>query len=429
MILGFIQIAWILIVIITIFLKPKYSIGLYLAYVMLVPYLNLRIGNIEMHWNFVNIVMLLGICLFLNKKTDFNFDVKPFFPFIIYYAASLFIMLFQDGVPFEQEINMWRQSSMNSLILPFVLWNYIRYDKDSYILYRRIFILCIFVIVLYALSQTLTPGQNPYLYILSEINNERYLDFYYEELGGGRMFGRISSVYPHPMLFGAVLGFSLIYILKNRNVLKRFFFIFIVVVIVIDVFVCGVRSALGAFLVASVFFFIKNRDSKMLIGGMFFAICGYFALMSVPLIADYASSIFSFNNDSHEVKGSSVEMRLEQLMGTIEEIRNCPIFGKGFCWTKWYVNTYGDHPVCWTFESLLFVILANSGMFGVVLWTYMVVKIYRYNKNYEYEHSLLLNILLVFYLSFSFITGEYGFMQYYIIFYIMLLSSRREIIK
>lgn len=429
MILGFIQIAWVLSVLIMIFLKPKYSIALYLAYVMLVPYLNIRIVGIEMHWNFVNIIMLFGICFFLNKKEHFHFDIKPFVPFIIYYVISLIIMLFQDGVPFAQEINMWRQSSMNSLILPFVLWNYIKYDEDSYILYRRIFILCISIVVLYALSQTLTPGQNPYLFLLSEINNERYLDSYYAELGGGRMFGRISSVYPHPMLFGAVLGFSFIYILKNREILNRNFFIFIVVVIVVDVFVCGVRSALGAFLVSAVFFFIKNRDSKLLIWGIIFAICGYFVLMSVPLIADYASSIFSFNNDNHEVRGSSVEMRLEQLMGTIEEIQNCPIFGKGFCWTKWYVSTYGNHPICWTFESLLFVVLANSGIFGVGLWTYMVIKIYRYNKTYDDEYALLLNTLLLFYLSFSFITGEYGFMQFYILFYIMLLSSRSNMIK
>ena len=100
MILGFIQIAWVLSVLIMIFLKPKYSLALYLAYVMLVPYLNIRIVGIEMHWNFVNIIMLFGICFFLNKKEHFHFDIKPFVPFIIYYVISLIIMLFQDGVPF-----------------------------------------------------------------------------------------------------------------------------------------------------------------------------------------------------------------------------------------------------------------------------------------------------------------------------------------
>ena len=299
MILGFIQIAWVLSVLIMIFLKPKYSLALYLAYVMLVPYLNIRIVGIEMHWNFVNIIMLFGICFFLNKKEHFHFDIKPFVPFIIYYVISLIIMLIKSLILMKEEKIYLDTYNIKHLL---------KYDEDSYILYRRIFILCISIVVLYALSQTLTPGQNPYLFLLSEINNERYLDSYYAELGGGRMFGRISSVYPHPMLFGAVLGFSFIYILKNREILNRNFFIFIVVVIVVDVFVCGVRSALGAFLVSAVFFFIKNRDSKLLIWGIIFAICGYFVLMSVPLIADYASSIFSFNNDNHEVRGSSVEM-------------------------------------------------------------------------------------------------------------------------
>lgn len=53
----------------------------------------------------------------------------------------------------------------------------------------------------------------------------------------------------------------------------------------------------------------------------------------------------------------------------------------------------------------------------------MLRKILRYNKGFKGETCYLLNTLLIFYLAYSCITGEYGYMIFLILFYILMLGE------
>lgn len=90
----------------------------------------------------------------------------------------------------------------------------------------------------------------------------------------------------------------------------------------------------------------------------------------------YIASIFS-SSASADVKGSSVEMRLTQLLGCFDIISSNPLFGNGFGWTAYYNQMNGDHPVVLAFESYIFVTLCNWGLVGFVVWLLFLWKIYR----------------------------------------------------
>lgn len=423
MFITFLQSIWIILIIAFMMQRFKIGLALYLAYIILVPYLSINIAGIPVQWNFVNLIILLLSIYKFGKNKSFKVDFKPLYPFIIYFIVSLIMILFQDETPKDIQLNFWRIQAMKYLILPFVLWNEMRLDKSSIKLFRNVVITCITIAVFYGLILTTIPGVNPYIMLISSANGAEFNSEYALAFGEGRIFGRISSVFTHPMLFGLFLGLSLIYVFYNRNNINRFLIIPLFITICIDILICGVRSVIGGVVIAIIFFFMQNRNYKFMFYAAIIGIIGYNIILTIPDLATYLGSITDIENKRQAVGGSSIEMRLEQFYGCLKEIQNCIFVGKGFSWTDYYHETFGDHPIILAFESLIFVVICNSGIIGLFLWIYVIYRILKYNISLLKQFSVFPNILLAFYISYSCITGEYGYMQYFILFYILILGE------
>lgn len=126
-------------------------------------------------------------------------------------------------------------------------------------------------------------------------------------------------------------------------------------------------------------------------------------------------------------KRSSIDMRMEQLNGCFREIQDCLIFGKGYEWCGYYMSIHDLHPVLLAFESLIFVVLCNSGIVGLCVWVITFVWLFRgvYRMNKNVNVTLFVITLAVYYIAYSAITGEYGYMKYFIIFYTLLLMESK----
>ena len=243
-----------------IFLIQRFKIGLafYLSYIILVPYMNINIGGIVLQWNLINLlVFTLTIYQVRFKYKKKKIDYKPFLPFLIYFGVSLVMMSFQWDTPLNIQFDNWRINIMPCLILPLVLWNQMKIDVASIRLYRNVIFICIFIVSLYGLFLTTMPGFNPYMMLVSEANNAEFnLDYALAE-GGGRVFGRISSVFTHPMTFGLFLGLSIVYVFYNRQKMPLYLFVVLFSIIGLDILLCGVRSAIGGVIIAMAFFFYR----------------------------------------------------------------------------------------------------------------------------------------------------------------------------
>ena len=420
--IGLIQSLWLLLILAFTIFRFKIGLAIYLAYIFLVPYMRINLGAFVLQWNLVNLVVLLmAIYEFKFKRKKIAIDFKPLLPFIIYFGVSLFMMLFQSAIPFGVQFDAWRMNLMKFMILPFALWNEMRVDNSSIKLYRNVTIVCIVIAACYGLFLTTMPGINPYIMLLSEVNGTEFNEAYALAQGGGRLFGRISSVFSHPMMYGLFLGLSLVYVFYNRRNINKYLFFGLFFIIAVDILICGVRSVIGGIAIAIILFFLQNRNFKLMLIASFLCIIGYYVITSIPDMTEYLGSITDINNKN--VAGSSVEMRLNQFEGCLKEIDDCFLYGKGYGWTGYYKSVFGDHPTMLAFESLIYVVLCNSGLIGVILWIYMAMKIIFFNCKFKKDASALLNALLFFYLAYSCITGEYGYMQYYILFYIIMLGE------
>lgn len=426
--ISLIQGLWVALIILMFFVNLRKGICLYVAYMILVPYMNINLG-ITLQWNMVNVLLLLAYLLahqMRSKKEKQPISFKPFWSFLFLYIAQLLEMPFQDGVPIEHAFNSFRLNLMTYLILPFVIWNYGSEDEKLIKQLRITVVICIFIAFGYGLFLTTTGGLNPYQMAIMAANGEEW-NAGYAEIKGGRMFGRISSVFGHPMTYGLFLGMALVYIYAIREYMKKYMLIIFLFGIIAAIFLCGIRSPIGAlFATVLVYLLLTHRIKTMFQVGAV-GIIGYFIISSVPDLNSYVESIFS--DDKSQVAGSSFEMRFEQLQGCFHEIRNNPLFGKGYGWTGYYKENFGDHPVMLAFESLIYVVLCNSGYVGVVIWTIFLFKLFKNTTKIISNQDLIICslCLVVYYLAYSTITGEYGYMKYLILFYtLILLEGKNE---
>ena len=67
------------------------------------------------------------------------------------------------------------------------------------------------------------------------------------------------------------------------------------------------------------------------------------------------------------------------------------------------------------------MVMCNLGIAGIILWIWLIKNILRYNESYD--DKIYLDSILVFYICYSCITGDYGYMKLFLIFYILMLGE------
>lgn len=407
---------WLACVVILSFVKLKWGICFYLVYSILVPYVELGIPGLGRG----HIMVLMAFSYFIHyHKYLKNLNIKPIIPFLTYFIVSLLIIPFQNETPWDYMMTWWRRDVLGTLFLPTILWNVMRIDNSAIVLFRNTLLFCIIIAIGYGLFQTTLGGFNPYIlafsqYMVLDVDIQAY---YTEETG--RVFGRISSVFYHPMSFALFIGLFLIYLFYIRKELGNCISYIFLAATTVMALVCGVRSVLGGLFLTGIYYLIMKRSFKIVFYVILAGLVGIVILSFLPSLSDYLSSIKQPGN----IRGSSLEMRLEQLGGAIDEAEKNPLFGLGYNWTDYYNSKNGDHPICITFESLVFVIICNSGLVGIFLWSYLILKSFVTNARMKVRDVYIVNALMVFYIFYSVITGEYGYMKYYLLFYILMIGE------
>lgn len=409
-------------------LKPKIGAMLYLIYMYMAPYLYLN-GFIIYSRTTAVLFFILFLFKFRNKLSAF--DYKPFMPYIILLSLN-FLLLFTSE-KFIVSMNSWF-TSVSSLFFILFLYGNIKTYPQTIKLYSNTLFYIFSFITIYGLLLTLTPGINPYQMIIQPLFGLEFNEAYaagnsglaaQTELAEGRLFGRISSVFIHPMTYGLNLGFFFIYSLYFlRN--KPKILITVLSCIFLAIFTSGIRTPIAALAITCLIMILYIRKFKIFIYGICIFIIIIFVLpMIYPEANNYIMSIIDSNHSN--IQGSSLSMRIEQLDGCFDIIKNNILTGKGYGWASWYNATYGTHPKLLWFESLIYIILVNNGIIGFFIWGYFIWKYYKYtinNFNNIFTRSIILG-LLVYYLIYCTITGDFG-INYMFIFYTIIIGLEQN---
>ena len=419
--LGAIFSSYLAVTIIFCFLRIRIGIAMFLFYAVLVQ----KVKFFSFGPNLF--VFLILVALLFNYKYK-TLVFKPLAPFIFLYLAQFFMIPFHNSVPYEIQVNAFRVDFMSTIILPFAMINVANRNINALNLFNKVLMSTVIVAVIYSLFLTTMPGNNPYITLLNSFIQGSVRDYssYYAAENSGRLFGRISGVFFHPMQNGLFLSLSLLFLLSKiefDRVLKDPSLIVLTFSTLLAILCIGVRTSIAAIGLGLAVFLILERRMKVFFIAIFSVAILLIIIQQMPGMEEYITSIFG--KHSGEVKGSSLEMRLIQLSGCLQEIRHNYLCGNGYNWTSYYAHLYGRHPIMLAFESLVFVVLCNNGIFGGAIWILMIlmysIKIFQNFHNKHYKNSMI--TLMIVYLAYSIVTGEYGYMKYFLIFYAVMWAN------
>ena len=93
------------------------------------------------------------------------------------------------------------------------------------------------------------------------------------------------------------------------------------------------------------------------------------------------ASIFFWDDHAVNVTagelGSTMELRIRQIVYPFVEINGNLIFGHGFGWCSWYIKEYLLHPILFGFESIFATSICELGIMGLVVYPTFFFQLYK----------------------------------------------------
>lgn len=400
-------------------IKPQWGLLVMLCCYLLMP--EIPVDIVGHHFKKNHILMMVVIAYFLKLAIHSQRILyRPYLFCIIYLAISCLFIPFKSTSATSQLYYIIYDGAV-VLLFPIALWNVI-IRKGCNVVFRKTLIICIAIAGVYGLSLLFTYGINPWVMLFSMLEgegSETWLRYYADD---NRLFGRISSVFYHPMHFAAFLGFASLYIVYIKEKLAKKWFVVLFLILTVNILTCGVRSVIGALIVTALFYLLLNNNFGKTMKVVLVAAIILIVSLSIPGLDTYIASIFK-GHSSSSIGGSSIEMRMNQLEGAFREINNNLLFGKGYGWSRDYIIQYGDHPVLLGFESILFVVLCNNGIVGLIVYALFGLLYINYvGHSVVRKERPYFICLLVYYYTYECITGEFAF-QYFMLFYTFMLCE------
>lgn len=388
-------------------IKEKWAIALYMFYVVLLYGANVSLIIKFSHSFISSICLIIYLIKNLNYVRKYAKLVKPLW---VYFVLCLFTIPLQT----ELLIDNFRLSFFETFSWALIIGcEGIKNPKNG-VFFIKVFIIASLITIIYgALLFFLPRGFNPYMMFLTYFNFTEYNEEYAVDLG--RAIPRIFSTWNHPVPYNMFIGSSLIIFISLYKYIKnKIFYILLILITFFALLTSGARSGIVAFILSSVFMFYDKIRIKHIVILFVFVIL-IISLHYIPeSLQDYLLSIIGSQKSTSV--GSSAGMRLTQLEGALECMKNNIFFGNGYNWTLYYLQNYGLHPKAITFESLLFYVIANHGIIGFVIWgTFILMQLRLVRKTIVSRFSRLSLYSLTFYfIIYTGITGLYSCFSIYV---------------
>lgn len=405
------------------FFNLRLSIAIYVAYLILVPYLQFKVAGFPLSYNLVNSILLLVFIYRFKVEKNISLNYILIKPFLFLYFSLLILSLFTWVTPWSIQFNFWRSSFMQSCILSFIIWNVSLADRTAIHYTKWAIIISVSIASIYGIILMQFNGINPYSSIISNHFGYKDVAEIYSENASRLDFssaGKIQATMNHPMLWSLVLCFS--FILFSRiysNSKNTIYILLLLVLIAFSVLISGVRTGIAALFLGLIYYLIRIREYKIFLIATLIMGALLIIINTNEAIYNIFISFIDVTGEKSEIGGSSISMRLEQLNGALLEIKGHELTGKGYGWNNYYISLHGDHPVMLAFESLVFIILCNHGFLGMIIWILFLVQLYFSHRKILQKSSdtYLVDAMIVTYISYSIGTGEYNYMPYFTIFY------------
>lgn len=334
----------------------------------------------------IDTAMLLGfiaLYYFYYKK---RYKATYSFPFIkplIFIGIVYTIAFFFSAAGMNVALSQYALQMCSQVFFPILIWNILEKKDDAQVLIKILSIVFIFI-CLYAIVEWMTES-NPFIeYEQSLISdsNRVFNGIYDDNEFRGR---RVQSVFEHPI--GGGVNFA-IYAIMVFTILFKYPFIYKIqkihiataVICLICVVLTNSRGPI-LFCLIGTMSYINIKNARFRYG----AIAALIAFIVIaPYFTQYGDTVLSLFSSSvrKNYVGSDEKMRIEQFVSAFSLIKDSPVWGVGFNFTKAALNRYYMQGLL-GLESLWLWAIVQCGLLGVISTFYymcstLVIPIKRY---------------------------------------------------
>lgn len=314
---------------------------------------------------------------------------------------------------------------------------------------KRRFLIGIGLLTLYGLFEFALQA-NPILdYFARELGSDISSDEFspilrYESDSRGY---RVQSIFYHPYPWGGILSclclYPLFFLFKRAgNVAFEKYLLLYIVFIANIVLTRGRSTLLPALLVSGLSFLSSKGISKGKVAIIGFIMLGVLAIpLLFPSVIDQIAPYFSFSKNDDGLRGSSTEMRAQQLIIAVALVQDNIWAGNGFEYVRELLAQIGLGTPLSGVESFWLVILIENGIVGIISYLFLFAGISYYflalKRHFatDSESRRLLNHIvfgIAAYVIFITTTGTMNTLPFFFLFigaitkYVHLLKKREE---
>ena len=331
----------------------------------------------------VSILDVLSISLILSyliHRDEIEAKMpRPIVAFLVIDVVSSFILVFLSSkyVPVQEQLYCLVKIKVVGETLLYAIAYYALSEVDIDLItdwLMTVSIVCgIYGILGYVIRA------NPYMSIIS-------LTYLHEDAAAlafmdetrGFLSGRIMGTMDHPLSWGQYWDVVIPFCIltdngQNRRKLNAF-----IIIGIINVFLCGSRTALLALVIFGLFY-LKYKGAtqafKYIALGAVLVLTISLVTPSTTKMGKYMKATFLFWNkdvaDNAEISGSSLEMRLQQLAVGYDVISNSILGGYGYHFRAYAKEEGVSIEGMLGYESIVLSEMVEQGILGVIIYFFL----------------------------------------------------------
>jgi len=358
------------------------------------------------------LVTCLLICmLYQMRKTVSIWQTFPFkWPMLIMLGASLIISIFS-----ELKSDIWHIFSkpvMDFMCTCFILFIFYRFTTEC-TFQALIPVITVCTVLLTAVGIiNLIIGDNPYIEQLAETYNVNPHKVVLNYASTSRF--RVNSLQVNAFVYGytcCVLNLLSMY-LKHQRLIGPAAFYTLFLCSLFGIVFCNCRTVFFTYILGTTFYLwitsTLGRIAKRMVFSLLVVATAYTCVPIVQKQADLYLSVFTDAKGKH-VGGSSLEGRLTQLGGALNHFYKRPVVGHGSGYLSERLHANKEFKIMAFSDSVVFVLLAESGIIGIMAYLIFYGSIYKYFYKHRKKftaHSAIGLAVLSMYGFYAVTTGE-----------------------
>lgn len=426
---------YILIVCLAIFRNIQVGFLITLASRFIIP------GDVRLNFGPISVaiydafMIALLISFIISKAYKWKIQ-RPIIKYFYIYVISTFVLIFFSSayVPYNYQL----YSFLKSFLFQTILYIWIGFHVlRNFKLNKVIYVFCILALLtgIYGIYSYIT-GSNPYISSLNLLYGIQSDFSYFLEESRGGLQGRTYGTMGHPLAWGQFWNILLCLIWIYRRTTNKYLIAAVFIIGVINVVLCGSRTALVSFCILCTFILLSYGIKNLLLVIPVAYLSVSIILMILPqniersdMMSYLESGLFFWDSSYSEkagIVGSSTEMRYTQLQKTIDITMKNPLAGVGYNYQ--YFTFESNHSLdtdLMGLESIVFKILIEQGFVGLFVFCYIfnMLRTYFVRRGKTKKDKILLNGYFISFLTSILFTGIQGSSYVFFMCFLILINN------